>query len=299
MTATLIIMLPLLPGKQEPWRQLCQSLQGSRRHEYSLSLQRMGIDKQEVWLSQTLQVELVQLHLHVERCEQALTALAASAHPFDRWLRKQLLDLHGLDLSQLAASAPERILVWPPARGEAAAIDAEGKHEPGRELMSLEKNPTTGLVTDHFGPTVEFLTSPEDEHSDFCVLKGTIPPGAAVPLHAHADTEDFLLISGSMEGLRQDAQGYTWISVSAGDYVHVPGDAHHAWRNRSSEPAVSLIITTRRMARFFQETGRPLASAAQPVAPEELARFAAIAASYGHWLATPEENAAVGIDVSF
>jgi quercetin dioxygenase-like cupin family protein len=165
--------------------------------------------------------------------------------------------------------------------------------------MSLEKNPTTGLVTDHFGPTVEFLTAPEGEHNDFCVLKGTIPPGVSVPLHAHADTEDFLLISGSMEGLRHDAHGYTWISVSAGDYVHVPGGAHHAWRNRSSEPAVSLIITTRRMARFFQEAGRPLANAAQPVTPEELARFAAIAGSYGHWLATPEENAAVGIAVRF
>jgi hypothetical protein len=40
--------------------------------------------------------------------------------------------------------------------------------------MSLEKNPT-GLVLEFFGPTLEFLTSPEDEHNDFCVLKGTIP----------------------------------------------------------------------------------------------------------------------------
>jgi hypothetical protein len=32
--ATLIVMLPLLPGKQEAWRQFCQTLQGSRHHEY-------------------------------------------------------------------------------------------------------------------------------------------------------------------------------------------------------------------------------------------------------------------------
>jgi hypothetical protein len=42
--------------------------------------------------------------------------------------------------------------------------------------MSLEKNPTTGLVLEFFGPTLEFLTLPEDEHNDFCMLKGTIPP---------------------------------------------------------------------------------------------------------------------------
>jgi hypothetical protein len=41
--------------------------------------------------------------------------------------------------------------------------------------MSLEKNPTTGLIVEFFGPTIEFLTSPEDEQNDFCVLKGMIP----------------------------------------------------------------------------------------------------------------------------
>jgi hypothetical protein len=81
--------------------------------------------------------------------------------------------------------------------------------------MSLEKNPTTGLVIELFGPTVEYLTSPEDEGNDFCVMKGTIPPGGSVPLHAHADTEDFLIISGSVEGLRHDAEGYKWITAKA------------------------------------------------------------------------------------
>jgi anti-sigma factor ChrR (cupin superfamily) len=70
-----------------------------------------------------------------------------------------------------------------------------------RELLSLAKNPTTGQLTEFFGPTVEYLTSPDDEHNDFCVLKGTIPPGVSVPLHAHADSEDFLVISGSAEVL--------------------------------------------------------------------------------------------------
>lgn len=37
----------------------------------------------------------------------------------------------------------------------------------------------------------------------------------------------------------------------------------------------------------------------QPVTPEDLTRFAAISAKYGYWNATPEENAAVGIDLSF
>ena len=79
--------------------------------------------------------------------------------------------------------------------------------------MSLEKNPTTGNVLELFGPTVEFLTSPQEAQSDFCVLKGTIPPGVSVPLHSHADTEDFFVIFGEIEGLRQDSEGHKWIGA--------------------------------------------------------------------------------------
>jgi quercetin dioxygenase-like cupin family protein len=66
--------------------------------------------------------------------------------------------------------------------------------------MSLVKNPSTGKVLELFGPTVEFLTSPQDAQNDFCVLRGTISPGVFVPLHSHPDTEDFLVISGELEG---------------------------------------------------------------------------------------------------
>jgi quercetin dioxygenase-like cupin family protein len=298
MTASLIVLAPLLPGKQEAWRQFCQTLQGSRRHEYAASLQRMGVTRQAVWLSQTMQADLVRLHMEIEQCEQIVAALAASAHPFDRWLRRSLLELHGLDLSQFPRAVHELIFVWSPAR-VAAVPDEEQSHDKGGKQMRLEKNPTTGLAVELFGPTVEYLTLPEDQHTDFCVIKGAIPPGAFVPLHSHADTEDFLVVAGSIEGLRHDRHGYTWIPAKAGDYLHVPSGAHHAWRNASAEPAVMLFITTKRMGQFFREVGRPVTDAARPPTPEELARFAAVSARYGYWNASPEENAAVGIQMSF
>lgn len=168
-----------------------------------------------------------------------------------------------------------------------------------REHMSLEKNPTTGLVVELFGPTVEFLTSPKDERNDFCVLKRTIPPGGCVPLHSHSDTEDFVVVSGSVEGLRREKEGYEWIPAEGGDFIHISGGVQHAWRNLSDKPAISLIITTKRLGHFFQEVGRPAAHASQPIKPDDLARFAASSARYGYWNATPEENAAVGIHISF
>jgi uncharacterized RmlC-like cupin family protein len=126
-----------------------------------------------------------------------------------------------------------------------------------------------------------------------------IPPGAFVPLHSHLDTEDFLVISGDAQVLKQVSGGYEWITGKAGDYVHVSGGVPHAWRNVSSQPVVILIHTTLKMGRFFQEVGRPVKSTPQPVTPEELAHFANVSAKYGYWNATPEENAGVGIHFSF
>jgi hypothetical protein len=69
----------------------------------------------------------------VEQCEQIVAVLTASARPFDGWLWKQLLELHGLDLKQLARSARELLLVWPPAHAEAAVPDQEQQHETTEE----------------------------------------------------------------------------------------------------------------------------------------------------------------------
>ena len=53
------------------------------------------------------------LHFQVEHPERVVTDLIESPHPFHRWLRQHLLELHGLDLAQLAsASAHELVFAW-------------------------------------------------------------------------------------------------------------------------------------------------------------------------------------------
>jgi quercetin dioxygenase-like cupin family protein len=165
--------------------------------------------------------------------------------------------------------------------------------------MSLELNPTTGVRLDVLGPTVEFLTSPHEAHNDLCVMRGVIPPNVFIPLHSHADVEDFFLLSGQAQALKQVPGGYEWIDGKAGDLIHIPSGVPHAWRNVSTEPLVVLIFTTPKIGRFFQQVGRPLTGTPQSVTPEDLTRFLSVSAEYGYWNATPEENAAVGIQLSF
>jgi quercetin dioxygenase-like cupin family protein len=144
---------------------------------------------------------------------------------------------------------------------------------------------------DVYGGIVEFLSWSDE----FCVLRGTVPPGSVVPLHHHPDAEDFFILSGAQQVLVPGDDGLQWRDARAGDYIRVPGDAPHAHRNVTDEPAVDLIVTTARLGRFFAEVGRPVTDALAPPTAEEVANFVATSEKYGYVLGTAEQNAAVGI----
>ena len=79
--------------------------------------------------------------------------------------------------------------------------------------------------------------------------------------------------------------------------MHIPAGTLYPHRNISPDPAVGLMVTTARLGQFFADAGRPVTGPPPPPSPADVARFTAVAARYGHTLGTPEENAAVGIQV--
>jgi quercetin dioxygenase-like cupin family protein len=164
-----------------------------------------------------------------------------------------------------------------------------------RTITSTE--PTQPL--DVLGAVVELLTDPALPEAAYCVIKGTIPAGMVVPLHSHPDEESFFVVSGTAEVLKEIDGRLEWSSVEPGDFVHIPGGVRHAHRNRSARPVVELAITTSQLGRFFREVGRSIGQADAPRAPtpDEVARFTTTAARYGHWMASPSENASVGIEL--
>lgn len=105
--------VPILPGKQEAWRDFLHAMREDRRAEYQNSRTRLGISREMVWHQQTPNGDLALIFWEGDDPEQIFQRLAASPEHFDVWFRKQALEIHGLDFSQPPTRPPaERVLDW-------------------------------------------------------------------------------------------------------------------------------------------------------------------------------------------
>jgi quercetin dioxygenase-like cupin family protein len=148
-----------------------------------------------------------------------------------------------------------------------------------------------------FGPTIQFLTSPEEGKGKFCILIGVIPKDGFIPIHSHEDMECFFMLSGQQEVVVEEQGKFRWIVCNAGEFIQVDSGVKHGVLNRSTKPATSLIVTSAKLGRFFKEIGRPIAPGSEAEMPtaDELQHLMEAAKRYGYWMATSAENAAVGI----
>ena len=104
---------PIRPGKHEAWRRFIQEIQGLRHAQYQAARRRPGITKEVAWLASTAQGEMIMLCLEAQDPPQLLHTLAASQAAFDRWLKRQVFELHGLDLAQFGSVQDcELLLTW-------------------------------------------------------------------------------------------------------------------------------------------------------------------------------------------
>ena len=93
-------------------------------------------------------------------------------------------------------------------------------------LKRTSEKVDTGEILDVLGPRLQFLTALSDDDHDYCLNKGSVPPGVVVPLHSHPERETFYVLEGQVEGLWKDR----WITLGGGDPFDVPGGLKHGWR---------------------------------------------------------------------
>jgi quercetin dioxygenase-like cupin family protein len=148
-----------------------------------------------------------------------------------------------------------------------------------------------------FGPIALTLASAEQTSDQFCVYDSVLPAGVFIPLHSHPEVEHIYVLEGALDILAYNDEGPYWMKATAGESVVIPTNTRHALRNITSVDAHLLLVSDARLGRFFDEIGVPVVPGVPPgpPTPEALGTLIATAERYQYWMASPEENAAVGI----
>src|SRR5882724_1133573 len=150
---------------------------------------------------------------------------------------------------------------------------------------------------DVFGPLLQFLVTPAQTSEAFALMRSTVPPGVAIPLHSHADPEVLFVLEGELEVLQDHGASSRWLCAMPGETICISGGEKHALHNSSHAPASVLLTTTPNMYRFFRELGKPFhpGQLVEPPTPEDMQRLRILAAQHNYWMASPQENAAIGL----
>lgn len=104
-----MLIIPVMPNKEEAWRRFMQELQGSQEQAFKVWCRRLDLDVQKVWLNETPGGTTVVVKLTIGDRETALALLAQTLTPFDGWFRQQILTLHGLDLIKIAQTTRDSL----------------------------------------------------------------------------------------------------------------------------------------------------------------------------------------------
>ncbi|MEY9939105.1 ester cyclase [Streptacidiphilus sp. MAP5-3] len=105
--------VPLNSGRSTDWHRLTAELQGPRRREYEASRRRLGITHEVLRIDPRPDRDHVIVQFETADPERTRKRWTESQHPFDLWLREQVLDIHEEDPWAGPATAAESAgLTW-------------------------------------------------------------------------------------------------------------------------------------------------------------------------------------------
>src|SRR5688500_6212043 len=101
---------PLLPGKTETDRATMTSCwRGERKEAYERSRKRLGITREAVFIQPTPNGDVAVVYWEADDVGAALTGMATSDDPFDKWYREHIREVHGLNVED-GFPPPEQVM---------------------------------------------------------------------------------------------------------------------------------------------------------------------------------------------
>ncbi len=113
---------PVLPGKVDELRFWLHDATVTRADDYRDYQQRYGLGGERFFLRHTGQGDMIIMYAEGEDPAAAIARFARSSHPFDVWMREELLNLCGIDFIRRQTAPPPRLVLdWKLPAGAKAA----------------------------------------------------------------------------------------------------------------------------------------------------------------------------------
>jgi quercetin dioxygenase-like cupin family protein len=142
----------------------------------------------------------------------------------------------------------------------------------------------SGTGRTYWGPgdLYTFLVTGAESGGAYFAMEALVPTGGGPPLHIHTNENETFYV---LEGQCTFQLGDETIVAGPGDFVNIPRQAVHCFRNDGADPVrMILTFTPAGIEKFFEETLEPAVDPTQPPPDNSAvvaARYAAVAPRYG------------------
>ncbi len=106
--ALMAIVLPILPGKTQEWRDFIKQVNGSRYEEFADSRRRAGVHER-TFLQQTPMGDLVIVTLEGDDPARSFGQLLTGTDEFSKWFGEHAMAVHG-DFSSPTTGSPSELV---------------------------------------------------------------------------------------------------------------------------------------------------------------------------------------------
>lgn len=146
-----------------------------------------------------------------------------------------------------------------------------------------------GVTVDAVGDRYRFLANHRHTSGKYSIWDARLSPGGGPPPHIHRREEEGFFV---LEGRITFYSGDDSFTAAPGDFVHLPRNGLHWFRNETEEPARTLILVAPGgLEEMFFQTGLVVDDASSPLNPptdEEKAKLVQVAPDFGIELKLPK-----------